>query len=92
MPQEKPQRAVLVGVQLQGVTDEELASSLAELGRLAKTLGLEVVGQLTQKRQSLGAGAVIGTGKLKELARFTGGTGSYVRSPPPRRIIREFLD
>ena len=75
IPQDKPPRAVLVGVQLPGVADEEHASSLAELGRLAKTLGLAVVGRVCQKRPALAAAAVIGEGKLKELARLTGGGG-----------------
>ena len=79
--QDKP-RAVLVGVQLPGVGDEEHASSLAELGRLAKTLGLAVVARVTQKRSALAAPAVVGAGKLKELARLTGGSG-YVPSGAP---------
>jgi GTP-binding protein HflX len=85
MPDEKP-RAVLVGVQLPNVTDEEHASSLAELGRLAKTLGLDVIARVSQKRQSLGASAVIGEGKLKELGRLTGGTGVVPSGVPAHRI------
>jgi GTP-binding protein HflX len=68
-------RAVLLGVALQGVSDAELASSLDELARLGKTLGLEVVGRVTQRRQRLAQGGVVGAGKLKELAGWTGGTG-----------------
>ena len=36
-------KAVLVGVQLSGVTDAEQRSSLKELKRLCETLGFEVV-------------------------------------------------
>jgi GTPase len=75
-------RAVAVAVQLPGVDDAELASSLAELTRLAKTLGLDVIGQVTQRRRSLAAGKVLGDGKLVELSRWTGGTGevpTYVK-------------
>ena len=43
MSDDAPPRAVLVGVQLPGVDDDEHAASLIELGRLAKTLGLKVV-------------------------------------------------
>jgi GTP-binding protein HflX len=68
-------RAVLVGVQLPGVTDEQHAADLAELGRLSDTLGLKVVATVSQKRDSLHAGAVLGEGKLKELADLTGGKG-----------------
>ncbi len=68
-------RAVLVGVQLPGVDDVAHAGHLAELGRLVHTLGYEVVATLSQKRDSLASGTVLGEGKLKELAKLTGGTG-----------------
>jgi len=72
----KPNRkAVLVSVQTPDVSDEELHSSLAELQRLCETLGYEVVGTLTQKRKSPSPATAVGEGKLKELARWTGGTG-----------------
>jgi GTP-binding protein HflX len=67
--------AVIVGVQIQGVTDEAFASSLTELERLAETLGLHVIGRVTQKRPGLGSTSVVGEGKLKELAQYTGGRG-----------------
>jgi GTP-binding protein HflX len=43
-------RAILVGAQLPGVDDVAHAASLEELGRLVMTLGYEVVGTLSQKR------------------------------------------
>jgi GTP-binding protein HflX len=67
--------AVVAAVQLPGVTDGELASSIAELERLAVTLGLDVIGRVTQRRARLAPGIVLGEGKLVELARWTGGTG-----------------
>ena len=73
------ERAVLVGVTLPKTTDAETEDSLAELGRLAKTLGYEVVGTLSQRRGSLAGAVVLGAGKLKELARFTGGKGVLER-------------
>jgi GTP-binding protein HflX len=81
---EKP-RAVLLGVQLPGVSDAELGSSLDELARLAKTLGFEVVGRVTQKRGRMAPGAVVGSGKLRELARWTGGTGVIPVGPPGKK-------
>jgi GTP-binding protein HflX len=78
-------RAVLLGVQLPGVGDADFASSLGELARLAKTLGFEVVGRVTQRRARLAPGAVVGEGKLKELARFTGGSGVVPVGPPEAR-------
>jgi GTP-binding protein HflX len=68
-------RAVLVGIHLPGVTDEEHAADLAELGRLVHTLGYDVSATVTQRRDSLAAAAVLGEGKLKELADLTGGKG-----------------
>lgn len=81
---EKP-RAVLVGLQLPGMSDEDHASSLAELARLTKTLGLTVVARVTQKRSALAAAAVLGEGKLKELAQLTGGTGIIPSGVPAHR-------
>jgi GTP-binding protein HflX len=76
-------RAVLLGVELPGVAPAELASSLDELARLGKTLGLEIVGRVTQRRPRLAPAAVVGEGKLRELAGFTGGSG-VVPSGAPR--------
>jgi len=81
---ERP-RAVVLGVQLPGVTEAEHESSLRELERLAKTLGLDVVGRVTQKRSQLAPGAVLGEGKLHELAAFTGGTGVVPSGAPAKR-------
>ena len=52
-------RAILVGVQLPGVDDVALAASLEELGHLVKTLGYEVVGTLSQKRDSVGGATAL---------------------------------
>lgn len=71
----KPLNAVLVGIQLPKMTDEEIKGSLAELGRLVTTLGYNVVGQTSQRRDSERSPTVLGDGKLRELAEWTGGTG-----------------
>lgn len=63
-------RALIVAVQLDSISDIEFESSLAELGELAKTLGMEVVGQFTQKRSSFDSTAYLGTGKRKEIRQF----------------------
>lgn len=73
-PEDRP-RAVVVGVQLPDIPDEEFESSLVELERLATTLGLRPIGRVTQKRATLSKAAVLGEGKLKELAAWTGGEG-----------------
>lgn len=69
---EKPRipRALIVAVQLDRVSDVEFKSSLAELADLAKTLGLEVVGQITQKRSSFDSTAYVGVGKREEIRQF----------------------
>jgi GTP-binding protein HflX len=89
-PTEAPRpKAVLVGVQLSGVTDDGLRSSLKELKRLCETLGFEVVGEVTQKRKGLGAATLLGEGKLVELAAWTGGTGVIPKGPPGKKKATE---
>jgi GTP-binding protein HflX len=78
-------RAILVGIQLPGVDDVAHAASLAELGRLVKTLGYEIVGTLSQKRDEIGGATVLGKGRLEELAALTGGTGVVGSMAPARK-------
>ncbi len=83
-------RAVLVGIQTPEVDDAAHDASLAELGRLVKTLGFEVVGTVSQKREGTGAGALLGSGKLAELAALTGGTGVIgSMAPAPKSKARQ---
>jgi GTP-binding protein HflX len=49
------------------VSDVEFDASLTELRQLAKTLGFQVVGRFTQKRERFDAAAYFGTGKREEL-------------------------
>ena len=89
-PTEAPRpKAVLVGVQLPGVSDADQRSSLKELKRLCETLGFEVVGEVTQKRKGLGAATLFGEGKLVELAAWTGGTGVVPKGPPGKKKATE---
>ncbi|WP_027281962.1 GTPase HflX [Roseomonas gilardii] len=82
--------AVLVGIQKPEVDDVAHQASLEELGRLVKTLGYEVVGTVSQRREGTGAGALLGSGKLAELAALTGGTGVVgSMAPPPRSKARQ---
>src|ERR1700709_2749327 len=83
-------RAALVGIQTPDMDDAAHAASLEELGRLVKTLGYEVVGSVSQKREGTGAGLWLGSGKLAELAALTGGTGVVgSMAPPPKSKARE---
>jgi GTP-binding protein HflX len=82
--------AVLVGIQTPDVDDVSNETSLGELARLAKTLGYEVVGTLSQKRKGTGAASLLGSGKLAELAVLTGGTGIVSSmAPPPKSKARQ---
>ncbi len=86
-------RAILVGVQLPGVDDVMHAASLGELGRLVKTLGYEVVGTVSQKRDEISGSTVLGKGRLEELAEMTGGTGVVESMAPARKSkARERFD
>ncbi len=76
---DKPKRAIVAAVQLPDVSDQELGESLTELKRLARTLGLDVVGTVTQRRDAFDAGAYIGTGKREELkALIENGTAEVI--------------
>jgi GTPase len=78
-------RAILVGVQTPDIDDVAHAASLEELGRLVKTLGYEVVGTVSQKRDGIDGGTVLGKGRLEELAALTGGTGIVGSMAPVRK-------
>jgi len=79
----EPLRAVLLAVQVQGVDDGTFAASVAELHRLARTLGLTVAATITQRRTSFHPGTVIGSGKLKELQALTGSGEADDAVPAP---------
>ncbi len=66
-PDRDPRRAVLAAVRVHDVPEREFAESLAELVRLAHTLGLEVVDTITQVRDSFHVGTYVGSGKVGEL-------------------------
>src|ERR1041384_7057831 len=66
----KPVRAVVAAVQLPSVSDAELDASVGELRELAKTLGFEVVGTFTQKREHFDTTAYLGIGKRHEMRSF----------------------
>jgi GTPase len=74
-------KAVLVAVKLPETEDGDFRASLAELERLVNTLGYDVVERITQARESLSPAAVLGEGKLEQLAKLSGGTGE-TRSKP----------
>jgi GTP-binding protein HflX len=79
------QRAILVSIQLPSVDDVAHTASIEELSRLVKTLGYEVVGTISQKRDELDGSTVLGKGRLEELAAITGGSGVVGSMAIPRK-------
>ena len=65
-------RAVLAAVQRPHVDDGEFNESLAELRRLAKTLGFSLAGTCTQRRATFEPGTYLGSGKVEELKALVG--------------------
>lgn len=62
------ERALLVGVQLKQQQDGwDIEDSLVELGQLARTAGVEVVGQTWQRVDHFQPATLVGSGKLEEL-------------------------
>ncbi len=74
-----PPKVLLIGIQLAKITDIEMQDSLRELKRLVDTLGYSVIGSLTQKRSSTSEALVVGEGKLREIAQWTGGPGEVAK-------------
>jgi GTP-binding protein HflX len=66
--QTQQQLAVLVGVQLPNQTD--FLYSMNELAKLAHACNIEVVGEITQKREQIQASHYIGRGKVGETQRL----------------------
>ncbi|HEX2877875.1 MAG TPA: GTPase HflX [Polyangiaceae bacterium] len=67
--------AILVAVRLPDTDAAQSDASLDELTRLVTTLGYDVTGRVVQSRTHMAPAAVLGEGKLKQLAKLTGGTG-----------------
>jgi GTP-binding protein HflX len=88
--------ALLVAVKLPPVGEPELEASLTELSRLVTTLGYRVTGRIVQARKNFAPAAVLGEGKLKELAGLTGGTGHtgpvVPRTPSKAQQRRDAID
>ncbi len=63
----RPERVVLVGVQLDGATGYDTDASLDELASLVSSAGGEVVGRLAQRRLRPHPATFIGKGKVGEV-------------------------
>jgi GTP-binding protein HflX len=70
---------LLVGTELKGQTSTwSLEDSLAELGQLASTAGLQVVGTLQQRLERPNPRTLIGSGKVGELIALRADSGAEV--------------
>jgi GTP-binding protein HflX len=67
-------RAILVAVQLPDDNDADFEDSVGELGRLARTLGLQVSGSVVQKRTAFHPATYLGAGKVEELRAMVAAT------------------
>ena len=85
MPEAARPLAILIAVRLPEVDATASDASLDELTRLVTTLGYEVSERLVQARENLAPAAVLGEGKLKELAKLTGGSGRTQPTIPGQR-------
>ncbi len=73
---DRPERAILIGVELPGESGEDVEESIDELARLADTAGALVVGRLVQKKVRPDAATFLGRGKALEAARLREETGA----------------
>ncbi len=97
---DQPKNAVLVALQLPKTSTQDIEDSLTELTRLVTTLGYNTVGRLIQKRSSEKLMTVLGDGKLKELAEWTGGSGviasavqrKLTKAAVKRQVIKDEID
>ena len=65
-----PERAILVGVDMQQHTDWPVEESLDELAQLATTAGIECADRVIQRLQRPHPGTLLGSGKVKEVAEL----------------------
>src|SRR5438128_10733809 len=67
-PKKTQERALLIGLEQQGVSKWDLRDSMEELAELANSAGAEVVDTVTQKLQQPTAPYYIGKGKVEQVA------------------------
>ncbi len=65
-----PERAILVGVDIQQRTDWPVEESLDELAQLATTAGIECADRVIQRLQKPHPGTLLGSGKVQEVAEL----------------------
>ena len=66
-PQKTQERALLIGLEKEGVSKRDLQDSLADLRELANSAGAQVVDTVTHKLQKPTAPYYIGRGKAESI-------------------------
>jgi GTP-binding protein HflX len=66
---ERKEKALLIGLEREGVSKWDLKESMDELAELASSAGAEVVGKVTQRLEQPTAPFYIGKGKAEDVAR-----------------------
>ena len=95
--EEQLEKGILVAVQTTQ-SDENFYYSVEELRQLVGNTGVEVVGELTQKREQVDHRTLIGKGKLQELKSLVNELKAEVvvfnqeLSPSQVRNIQEVID
>lgn len=93
--QTEPTGAILVGILLNGESQEKLNEDLNELESLLKTLGVVVLDRIIQKRHRLTAATLLGSGKVDEIRELAETQGADIvafdraLSPPQVRNLEE---
>lgn len=72
------EKAILVSLQADNISENEAKDSVLELAQLADTAGAEVIGYLSQNRHSPDSGTYLGSGKAKELALMVQEKGANI--------------
>jgi GTP-binding protein HflX len=91
------EKAFLIAVELTQDSSWRAAESLEELNALARTAGADVVGELSQRRDSIHPNWYLGRGKALELVEAKGRTGFDLLvaddelSPKQQRSLEELL-
>lgn len=93
--EQKPQTALLIGVD---IGEYDMDRSLDELEELARSAGAEVVGRASQKRDSFDSATCIGRGRLEQVAQFVSNGEidmvifDHELSPAQLRNLEDILD
>lgn len=91
------EHAVIVGVQLPGITAADVDASLDELERLLDTAGATVVERVVQRRDSIEPATYLGRGKAGELSDIARQAGADAvvfdddLSPAQQRTLEEII-